>query len=136
MRSTRNSSGPKPGIFTLGLILWLAGIVVACLMPVDDFSEVGMDIPYMDKAAHFVFYFGAMILAGLTIKENTLEDPSRGRWVRRAVFGLLLFGLAIEGLQLVLPAGRSAQWGDLVANGLGLFAGLASLKRGFHELLL
>ena len=53
------------------------------------------------------------------------------RWAPRGP--LLSYGLLIEGIQAVLPTGRSAEWFDALANTLGLFAGLASLKWLFHQ---
>lgn len=43
------------------------------------------------------------------------------RW--RAVAGLLLFGVFIEVVQMFIP-GRSAEWGDLVADALGIALGV------------
>ena len=136
MQSTRTSWGANPRIYLIGLILWMVGITLASLLPADEFSSTGWEIPYQDKLAHFIFYFGAMWLAGMAIHKSIGPGPRRKVLMRRALVGLLLFGLAIEGLQMVLPAGRSAEWTDVLANTFGMLAALASLKRGFHEVFL
>ena len=136
MRITRILLEVSQRGYLLGLLLWMVGITAASLLPADDFSDTGWSIPYLDKAAHFIFYFGAMWLAGKAIQKGDMNQQSRKSWFRIAFVGLLLFGMAIEGLQMVLPSGRSAEGFDLLANTLGLMAALASLKRGFHEVFL
>lgn len=136
MQSTRTSLGASPRIYLLGLVLWMVGITLASLLPVDEINNTGWEIPYQDKLAHFVFYFGAMWLAGKAIQKSVGPGTRRKVLLRRALIGLLLFGLAIEGLQMILPSGRSAQWTDVLANTFGMLAALASLKRGFHEVFL
>ena len=136
MQSTRNSWGASPKIYLIGLVLWMVGITLASLLPADDFSSTGWEIPYQDKIAHFIFYFGAMWLAGMAVQKGTGPGPGRKVLLRRAFVGLFFFGLAIEGLQMILPTGRSAEWTDVLANTFGMLVALASLKRGFHEVFL
>lgn len=114
----------------------MVGVTLACLLPVDDFEPSGWEIPYQDKIAHFVFYFGATWLAGMAIRKGIAPGPGRRSRLRSSVIAIFLFGIAIEGLQMTLPTGRTAEWTDVLANAFGILAALASLKRGFHEVVL
>ncbi len=136
MPSTRNSSGAKTRIYLSGLILWLVAVTLASLLPVDELGASGWEIPYQDKIAHFVFYFGAMWLAGKAVQTSMEPGPERRTRFLRVTVALILFGILIEGLQMILPTGRSAQWTDVLANIFGIVVALASLKRGFHEVVL
>jgi VanZ family protein len=73
----------------------------------------------LDKVGHLMA-FTALAFAGY------LGFPT-SRGTRTALlFGLLAYGGLIEVLQLIVP-GRSSEWGDLLADGIGiaLGAGLA-----------
>lgn len=133
MPDTKRSLALSSRGYGVGLLFWMLGITLASLLPVDDLGDSGWDFPYKDKLAHFVFYFGAMWLAGKAIQKGRAPGPVRKNRFWLAIAGLFFFGLVIEGLQMVLPAGRSAEWTDVLANALGIATALASLKRGFHE---
>jgi len=67
-----------------------------------------------DKLDHFIAYFGLALLATL------------GWGFRRSLVwvfaGVLAMGAGLEGLQLLV--GRDAEWGDMLANGVGALTGL------------
>ena len=67
-----------------------------------------------DKLDHFTAYFGLALLAtlGWGLKRSLV-------WVFLAV---LAMGAGLEGLQALV--GRDAEWGDMLANGLGALAGM------------
>ena len=57
----------------------------------------------------------------------TLTLLARAGWPRhgwRSLVGLMLFGALIEGLQALTPH-RFAEWGDLIADALGVLIGHA-----------
>jgi VanZ family protein len=68
-----------------------------------------------DKLDHVIAYFGLALLASL------------GWGLRRSLIwvfaGVLAMGAGLEGLQALV--GRDAEWGDMLANGLGAAMGLA-----------
>jgi VanZ family protein len=98
---------------------WLSGVaalvlVVAylCLRP----SAGGEQwFPNADKWSHFLAF---LALAG------TLLALVERRHYAAVCAGLLAFGGAIEIAQFFMPYGRSAEWLDLAADGLGIVAGL------------
>jgi VanZ family protein len=91
----------------------LAATLFVCLVPLP-----AMDAPVLrfDKLHHAL---GHALLAAWAAM---LFD--RRRALLRACVGLLLFGLAIEGLQALLPW-RSAELLDIAANALGVALGAA-----------
>lgn len=68
-----------------------------------------------DKAEHFTAYFGLAAMATLVIG---LRRPLA--W---ALTGIVALGGLLEVAQYYM--GRDAEWGDVLANSLGVLAGLA-----------
>ena len=92
------------------LVTWL------CLRP-----SAGGDqwFPHADKVQHAAAFLG---LGGL------LLALFERRHYAVACIALLVFGGAIEVAQYLMPYGRSAEWADLAADGLGIvLAALVSL---------
>ena len=77
-------------------------------------------IQHADKWLHAIAFFGLTLwFSGLVARE--------ARW--RMAFGLLLFGLAIEGCQLLVSY-RIADWTDVGANTIGILVGMAIAAAG------
>jgi len=72
----------------------------------------GSGLPFTDKQLHFAAF------AVLVLPLNWVRP---GWWASMAVTALL-YGGAIELLQPMV--GRTAEWGDLLADGLGIITGL------------
>jgi VanZ family protein len=96
--------------FSAGVAIALA-IAVASLMP-------GRNLPNLnvsDKLQHFMaftmlgFWFGSIVVRR--------DLP----WL---VIALLIFGCLIELAQEAMPFGRHAEWGDVIADGVGVLSGL------------
>lgn len=95
----------------LGVVL-LAGIVFYCLVP-------SADVPNLvgsDKLKHFVafgalaFWFGSIV-----VRANV-------PWV---AVGVVSLGALVEIVQAAMALGRSAEWGDLLADALGVAVAMA-----------
>jgi VanZ family protein len=80
----------------------------------------GFDFKDADKVNHLLA-FGAMTLAGC------LSRPPTSRPWLVVLVGMLVFGLFIEAVQSQLPA-RTAEWGDVLADSVGMLIGLLVLK--------
>jgi VanZ family protein len=77
-------------------------------------------IQHADKWLHAIAFFGLTLwFSGLV---------ARDAWWRMAL-GLLLFGLVIEGCQLLVSY-RIADWVDVGANTLGILLGMAIAAAG------
>jgi VanZ family protein len=97
---------------------WLSGgaalvllVTFLCLRPSTGGEQL---FPNADKWAHFLAFFA---LAGMLL---ALVER---RYYASVCLGLLAFGGAIEIAQYLLPYGRSAEWLDLAADGVGIVAG-------------
>ena len=77
-------------------------------------------IQHADKWLHAITFFGLTLwFSGLVARE--------ARW--RMALGMLLFGFAIEGCQLLVSY-RIADWIDIGANTLGILVGMAIAAAG------
>ena len=94
----------------------LCGIIATCLGIYMALRPLGPSPEGGDKAMHFWSYV-AMSLWFAAIYER------RHAW--RVGLALFAFSGMIEVLQYLIPTGRSAEWGDMAANGLGILIGLA-----------
>jgi VanZ family protein len=92
-------------------ILWSAVILLLCLMPKSNLPDDGWfnRIPYFDKLVHAVL-FAIFYLA--------LRWASPNRWLMNLAVCVLYGGL-VELLQEAMHNGRSAEWTDLLADGIG-----------------
>ncbi len=110
------------------LPLWYAcGLLLLALVASLSLMPVPGDGPQVnDKLAHFVTYALLSGWFGLLVSSR--------RWLLSVWLGLTAFGIVIEGLQ-GLTAHRSAEWADVVANGLGAAVGLVGFFTVLRRLL-
>ncbi|CAN5581621.1 hypothetical protein BH23BAC4_BH23BAC4_06650 [soil metagenome] len=95
--------------------VWTVLLVIGCFIPGSTIPEWELPEGELDKLAHFALFFGFALFW-------TLAKPRR--WLLIGITGVVLGG-AIEIIQPHLPWPRSAEWGDFVADVLGVVAGLA-----------
>jgi VanZ family protein len=97
----------------LQLALWLA-VLVALIFALWPQSP---DVPGnpSDKLQHFAAFFTLAVLGGLAYPQMSL---------RRLFAALVVFGGLIELAQLHPAVNRNADWGDLLVDVLGTFAGV------------
>ncbi|WP_285649404.1 VanZ family protein [Allomuricauda sp. NBRC 101325] len=102
------------------------------------FSEIGLDtgklhIPYADKITHFIFHSVFVFLGSLAVRERTRGQIE----IKKAtliIFALaIMYGIIIEALQYTITTDRHAEFGDVLANTLGAFAGLVSIRWLFSK---
>lgn len=106
---------------------WLAVLLVfaACLVPARDLPSV----PHgFDKLEHFLAFF---LLAASAVQ---LYAGRRALWF--VAIGLVCLGVAIELAQHALTASRSMDPRDVLADVLGVAAGLAIALTPLRDLLL
>jgi VanZ family protein len=102
----------------------LAGIIaLLSLLPSSSLPDSDLfSIVFIDKLAHFGMYG---LLGFVVLVETRCPRGCRGRHVFLLILVFFLSAL-IEVLQATLIVSRSAEWLDLAANGLGLYAGYLS----------
>ena len=96
--------------------LWMALVLYLSLVPSDYAPKVSL--PYIDKAAHFGFYLGAVFLF-LYARLDTWSRTPQKRIVFSAILGHVFFSAGVELMQMFLDMGRAAEWNDLLFNSLG-----------------
>ena len=97
------------------LILWLSLSGGQSLVPGDFLS-----IPYVDKIGHFIMY---ALFSGMLLLDSCLWQSSRS--VRYVVLVIpVSFGALMEVLQYLVTKSRQAEALDLVADILGIGAGV------------
>ena len=99
-------------------MFWLAllGVLVLSLVP------AGTSLPTTgwDKTNHLLGFAVLSLLARCAYARLGVVGT---------LVGLLLFGVLIELLQAMTPD-RFSEWGDLVANGVGIVVGLVLFQAG------
>lgn len=116
----------EPGALTrvLPAVLYVAAVFVAGTARGGD---PGLQVPHLDKLFHLLAFLGMQVAVS---RAAAFLWPRAGRGARLG--GTLLFSLSagavLELVQALLPY-RSAEWLDLVADGLGALAGAALLAR-------
>lgn len=107
----------SPGARTWRVLFWLA-VVVGVVLALWPHPEPEAQLfPLEDKVRHALAFATLIGLGSL----------SRFRSMPRLAFGLLLLGAAIEVAQ-GFTATRSAEWGDLAADAIGIGAGWLLLR--------
>ena len=103
-------------------------ITYLSLASLSEYGGLPVEIPYMDKAVHFTFYFVGGILACFFVRERTAGGiPLKKVMIYTAIF-LTIFGLIIEYLQYFMTLDRSGELLDFIANLIGVITGLVFVK--------
>ena len=109
----------KIKIITVVYFLILVGIVVlADSRGTQFFLKLNFGIPYFDKVGHFVLMGGLSFLVNLALRAKTVSI-----WKIQYLLGslIVLLIVTIEEFSQMFISGRAFDWGDLVADYLGIF---------------
>jgi VanZ family protein len=101
--------------YSIYLFLLLTVVtLLLTLLPADKIATSNL-FDY-DKFGHFALFFGWTLSFGLTA---FFKQWNRFTHLTVVLIASLVFGLAIEVLQRWAPLGRSFEWADWAADGLG-----------------
>ena len=109
------------------LAMWwlaIATVIVACLLPGSDLPK----IPVSDKLEH--------ALAFAVLAASAVQLFRRGAPLLVVGGGLLALGIGIELAQHLLTTSRLMEPGDVLADAVGIAAGLATAWTPLRDLLL
>lgn len=114
-----------------GLPWWAGFLVLVVLLVVPNFmavklSKVWLGIPGLDKPTHFVVFILVFLTAYGVTRSRMWPRSERGKQ-GLAVCASLGISLVDELQQAVLGMGRTAEYGDLVADAAGVFVGLTGV---------
>jgi hypothetical protein len=104
--------------------LAIATVIVACLLPGSDLPK----IPVSDKLEH--------ALAFAVLAASAVQLFRRGAPLLVVGGGLLALGIGIELAQHLLTTSRLMEPGDVLADAVGIAAGLATAWTPLRDLLL
>ncbi len=117
----------KKFLFFLPAIIWALIIFLLSFYLISMPGSSPFNIPYLDKAAHFVFYF---ILAFLVYFgfEGNLEPDSKKimRCKIVTVILVIIYGIIIEILQETVTKSRQGDIVDILSNAMGAFLAILS----------
>ena len=119
---------PDRRIFTPAFYGWLLLITVLSLLSFPDDPDGGLEIPHMDKAVHFIFYFVAAILGSLYLREASKKTIALSRALIMSLAFTIIYGMILEVFQSTLTDYRSGELKDVLANSLGALCGVLLIK--------
>ena len=101
-------------------------IALLSLLPDSSLPDSSLfSIRFLDKIVHFSMYTAISFVALL---ESRCRDNNCQFRHLLILSGILMLSALIEVLQATLIASRSAEWLDLVANGMGLVSGYIAYR--------
>lgn len=102
-------------------MLWGILLAVLSLMPGGQGEFLLFGIPHIDKIGHFGMYAVWAFLVFLAWKSNSNRSSTRVMWYT-FLLGTLT-GVFLEYGQYIMTLGRSFEFLDMVANGIGALLG-------------
>ncbi|MBR9853762.1 MAG: VanZ family protein [Algicola sp.] len=92
-----------------------------------------LNIPYADKITHFIFYMVFGFVGCLSLRERTFGSLGIRKTVQVVLVVAIAYGIIIEFLQYTVTTDRMAEFGDVLANTLGAFAGIGLIRWVFSK---
>lgn len=133
---TKNLSVLKRPFFAIAFTSWMAFITFLSLTSFADVGTPAFNIPHLDKLVHLVFYFVAVVLGCLSLREYTRGAMALKSTLLRIILFTIIYGIIIEVIQGAVTVSRNADILDVLANSTGAFLGglainfIFSNKRG------
>lgn len=93
------------------------------------------EIPHFDKLVHFTFYFVAVLLGVMALREKNNSAINLKRALTIIVLSMILFGMLIEVVQYSFTLDRSGDKYDVLANSIGAIGGFLAIKLLFSSRL-
>ncbi len=103
------------------------------LFSFDDDDLPSFEIPHLDKAVHFIFYFVAVVLGILAKREYSNGNSAYRKTLFSAFFAMVLFGIIIEVIQHVFTLDREGDVFDVLANSIGALLGVLAINFFFSR---
>lgn len=91
------------------------------------------NIPHLDKAVHFTFYFVAVVLGLMCLRENYKGRYELIKSVLIIALFMIIFGIIIEVLQYKFTQDRMGDIYDGLANTTGALLGAWAMKTLFSR---
>ena len=98
------------------------------LFSFSDLDTSRFDIPHMDKAVHFTFYFVMVLLAFLASIKKELQVNGMLKLLWYIVLFAIVYGIIIEVIQHVATDNRHGDSLDVLANSIGAIVGMLVIR--------
>lgn len=117
-----------------GIPWWMGLVILATLFVVPNLlaatlSKIWLQFPGMDKPTHFAAFAIVFLTAYSVMRGRAWPGSERGK-LGAAVGISLVISLVDEIQQAMLGLGRTAEYGDLVADAAGISVGLTVMMAG------
>lgn len=106
-------------------IFWTLGILAACSIPGQSLPDV--EIVSFDKVVHFALFAG---LSWVWMRSLSLPLNTKTRWVLSLT---ILYAIATELYQGLLPFDRTPEFLDMLANTVGTLTGVFIYRFSQHS---
>lgn len=123
IKSVKCFSGGHVWLRLLPPLAWGGLILCLSLMPLPPGAS---DLPGWDKLLHAAAYGLLSFFVAWALDDSR---PFRLKISVAAFVITVVFGAVLELLQGAMPLGRTAEWGDLVADGVGALLGCVIFRR-------
>lgn len=108
-------------------------ITFSSLSSFEDIDSPRFDIPHLDKAVHFTFYFMGTVLGVLFLRERTRGAMKLTKAILIMLFATIFYGILIEFFQYLFTAERTGDVLDGLANTMGSLCGALLMKFYFSR---
>jgi len=115
-------------IYKVLFISWMMFVTFFSLFSFSDLDTSRFDIPHMDKAVHFTFYFVMVLLAFLASIKKELQVNGTLKLLWYIVLFAIVYGIIIEAIQHVATDNRHGDPLDAIANSTGAIVGMLVLR--------
>jgi len=111
----------------------MVAVTLLSLVSLSDTVLPDLQFRYLDKIAHFTFYFGAVIFLCLARNENARKKFKLNQSITIGIIFAVLYGILMEVLQEVFTTYRDGNIYDVLTNILGAFTGAIVVHQLFHK---
>ena len=108
-------------------ILWALFILVMCSIHLGNLTRSHLFFPGFDKLVHCGFFFMLVVLTCSGAIKQLLPLTLSYKYIIVIMLLAIIYGGAIELLQLMLFTWRSGEWDDLFADAVGAGMGAFSI---------
>ena len=115
-------------IYKVLFISWMMFVTFFSLFSFSDLDTSRFDIPHMDKAVHFTFYFVMVLLAFLASIKKELQVNGMLKLLWYIVLFAIVYGIIIEVIQHVATDNRHGDPLDILANSIGAIVGMLVIR--------
>jgi VanZ family protein len=115
-------------IYKVLFISWMMFVTFFSLFSFSDLDTSRFDIPHMDKAVHFTFYFVMVLLAFLASIKKELQVNGMLKLLWYIVLFAIVYGIIIEVIQHVATDNRHGDPLDVLANSIGAIVGMLVIR--------